>query len=156
VLIAKVSWADVGKESAIAAFLSRTSHASPNDELLVAKVDFNQDGNAEFLLCYSVTDYFKHVGHTWTVLEFKDGNWTEPKTLNKDGVIENSSEVVFDEGSVSFVHLDKYNHSGILSHPNQQSRFTYLQDDTLKTMRFGKASDIGLSEEQLKRLVESN
>ena len=148
--------ADERLESAVRAFLAKAPHAYPGDELLLTQVDLNGDGNTEILLCYSETDYFKHVGHTWTVLELKDGKWVEPKTLNRNGEIENSSEVVFDENSASFVRLEKYHHYGILSRPAKQWWFTYLENDTLKTLRFEKAADIGMTEDDLRKLADSN
>ncbi|EDY17553.1 hypothetical protein CfE428DRAFT_4851 [Chthoniobacter flavus Ellin428] len=148
--------ADLRRESAVAAFLSeRPQVPSPHDKLLVVRVDFNQHGDAAFLLCYSVTDYFKHVGHTWTVLEFKNGAWVEPKTLDENGVTKNTSAISFDEDNADLVRLDKYGRYGILSYSYKQWWFTYLENDVLRTIRFAKASDIGMSEMELKRLADS-
>jgi hypothetical protein len=152
--IANYSRGDGRIESAIAAFQADRV-AYENDKLLFFQVDFRGDGNPAVFVAYSVTDYFKHVGHIWTVLELKDGAWVDLKALSKDGKLKNY-EVTFDETAAGFVMLNKYKHRGILTYNHEQWWFTYLKDGILKTVHFENAADAGLSEDELKKMVLEN
>lgn len=128
-------------------------------DVAYAKIDFGQDVPPVVIVTGNLENYDKWGLHPWTFFEFKDNQWIQPKTQEFGGEVSNIAGVDFDHTNAGNVYVKKFKKKGILSY-NQRFRFgyfTYLDaiDNILKTIQFLKPSEIGMTEEELIKLIDS-
>ena len=141
-------------ESAIK-YYSKYGHEQ-TDEVVFAKLDFTGNGSKKIIITYEKAGNDNEEDWGWSVLDWKNGQWEETKCREIDGKIAQASVIAFNYKTGGFVYLDKYKHSGLLTHGKGIWSFVYLENDVMNTAYFKKASDVGMSYEDLRNLMDSH
>ena len=134
-------------------YASKYGHEHP-DTVQMVQVDFNGDGSSQFLMTFAKGDWAGPESG-WTVVELKNGQWGEPKTLGFHGEIANFSAMAFDPDKASFVYLPSYKRNGLITRWRKNWTFTYLEKDVLTTVYFWTPSQVGLADDAFKQLMDS-
>lgn len=139
-------------------YIKTNGYETPND-IMYAQVDFGKENPKALIVAPFYNNYDKILGYSWNVLELKNNKLMELKTLELSGNIFPHGVVDFDFWFTGNIYLEKYHKKGLLSYYRRGSfwAFTYLDssDNTLKTINFGKASDVNMTEGQLVKLRDS-
>lgn len=151
---ASFCWGDDIPQEAVNYYANKYGHEHP-DTLQVVQIDFKGGGSRQLLMTFAKRDWSGPEA-VWAVIEFKNGQWVEPKTLDIDGDIKDFSALQFDPADASFVYLPSYKHYGLLAHWRKNWTFTYLENDVLNTVYFWTAPEVGLTEQSLKNLMDAN
>lgn len=151
-----LGWCDEIPQGAINYYANKYGHKHP-DTLQAVQVDFKGDGSRQFLMTFANGDW-EGPEAVWGVIELKNGQWAELKTLDADGEIKDFSAVGFDPAETSFVFLPSYKHNGILTRARRGRvwTFTYLEKGVLNTLYFWTASQVGLTDDGLKKLMDAH
>ena len=140
-------------ESAVRAYWALGFVPGRYDKLLIAQVDLRGNGSPDVLFSLSYTTFQKHAGNLWTVLEQKKDGWVQPKTVDVSGRALNVSQMIFSRETASCIFLPKYGKRGLLALLGRGGWFSYLEGDTIRTIPFESAADLGMSEPALKKLA---
>ena len=134
-------------------YANKYGHEHP-DTVQIVQVDFNGDGSSQFIMTFAKRDWAGPESG-WTVVELKNGQWGEPRTLGFHGEIVDFSAMAFDPDKASFVYLPSYKRNGLITRWRKNWTFTYLENDTLTTVYFWTPSQVGLADDAFKQLMDS-
>jgi hypothetical protein len=151
---ASLSWGDDVPQGAVDYFANKYGHDHP-DTLQIVPVSFRGNGPHQFLMTFAKDDW-TGPDAVWGVVEFTNGQWGEPKTIDIDGQTKDFSAINFDPTDASFVYLPSYKRYGLLAHWRRDWTFTYFTNDAVYTYYFWTASQVGLTEDALKKLMDAH
>jgi len=141
-------------QGAVDYFANKYGHEHP-DTLQIVPVNFRENGPRQYLMTFAKDDW-KGPDAVWGVVEFKNGQWSEPKTFDIDGEAKDFSAMNFDPTDASFVYLPSYKRYGLFAHWRKNWTFTYLTGDALCTLYLWTASQVGLTDDGLKKLMDAH
>ena len=155
-MTARCAWCDDVPQAVVDYFAAKNGHAHP-DALQIVPVDFKGAGSHQFLMTFA-KDNWEGPEAVWAVVELRNGQWTEPKTLDYDGEIKDFSAVNFNPERTSFFYLPSYKHKGLVEYSPKERvwTFTYLNGDVINAVLFWTASQVGLTEDALKKLMAAH
>lgn len=145
-------------QNAIDFFARKNRHNHPNTAQII-EVDFRGDGSPQFLMTFVKGDGDWYGGETfWTLIEFKEGQWSTPKWIDEGGTVWDEALLDFDPNASAFVYLPSYKRNGLLEHAKRFKlwTFTYFEKNILNTLFFWDPADVGLTGASIEEMIQAN
>lgn len=141
--------------NALEYYIKNYGHENP-DVLMIAQADLFNNGSTQVLFSFEKGDYYGNNGRIWNIFNYKDNTLINLKMLDCGGKTNDFGSADFYPDKACFVYLPTYKSRGILA-MNRGLSFTYfINSNTITTELFKNPSELGFTEEEIRKLFDSN